>query len=284
MIKFKLNSRLGRSASAAVLLGMLMGVQPAMGCTVDNWNGGNSGAGVLASGPDGPDGKPAIARYSGVCAMQTADSSAEWVQDESPGGIDRIRARFYVLNELASGQSAVVYRGFSTDAGTGSLFTVRLATDGTVRLIDNATGIDVEQSAATPWVSVEIDWTQGSGDGVISLSVNGQAPVLQNALNNAGSSLQSVRLGNLLGAAGTLNFDAYESRRSTAVGTLCACDANASGDDVVNIQDYVVTTNEAGGTSLASGQPDCNGNGSVDIQDMVAIINIAGSTGSCGSL
>ena len=261
-----LNSRLARRAAVTIALGLLLSAQTALACTVTNWTGGSSGAGVLASGPDGPDGNPAIARYAGVCSMQTADSSAEWVQDDSPGGIDRIRARFYVLNELDVSQSAVVYRGFSTTGGTGNLFTVRVNDDGIVRLIDNATATEVQQSSSTGWTSIEIDWSQGNGDGVISLSVNGQTPAAVSNLSNSGQALQSVRLGNLLGAGGTLNFDAYESRRTTEIGRLVVADANASGD--VTGADLSVIASEILGNGLAIGQPDCNESGGVTGADL----------------
>lgn len=262
MKKLKFKMVAARTLAAGCLLGLLMAAQSAVACTVDNWSA-NSGN-VTAGGPD-----ISIARYSGVCASQTPDGAVAWVQDNSPGGINRIRARFYVLNGLDSGQSAVVYRGFSDTSGGSSLFTVRLATDGTVKLIDNETAQQVEQTASTPWVSIEIDWSQGSGDGTISLSVNGQGPVADNSLNNAGSALQSVRLGNLLGVAGTLNFDAYESRRTTAVGRLLVGDANNSG--AVNIADASAIIAELDGT-LQIGQADCNENGFINIADASCVI------------
>jgi len=268
MKQFKFNKLAVRLAGGG-LVGLVMAAQSAMACTVDNWDANSNTAtpgSVLAASPS------AIARYSGLCGMETAASTTAWVQDESPGGINRIRARFYVLNDLAAGQSAVVYRGFSTNAGTGNLFTVRLETDGRVRLIDNATAVEVEQTSATPWTSIEIDWSQGSSNGVISLSVNGQGPVAQNTLNNTGSALQSVRLGNLLGTAGTLSFDAYESRRTTEIGRLIRGDADANGS--VGGGDLSDIIDEFLNGQLAIGQPDCDENGSVGGGDLSCVISI----------
>jgi len=93
--------------------------------------------------------------------------------------------------------------------------------------------------------------------------------------------LASVRLGNLDGAAGSLGFDSYESRRSTAVGRVCNCNANGSADDVVNIQDIITTANEATGSSLGAGTPDCNEDGAINIQDLIAAANLALGSGVC---
>ncbi|MBS3824853.1 MAG: hypothetical protein KGY53_13265, partial [Wenzhouxiangellaceae bacterium] len=193
----KFNMVAARTVAAGCVLGLFMAAQSAVACTVESWSADSDN--VIPGGPD-----TGIERYSGLCAMETPESTAAWVQDNNPGGINRIRARFYVFNELDPAQSAVIYRGFSDTGGSNNLFTVRIATDGTVRLIDNATAVEVQQTASTSWVSVEIDWAQGSGNGTISLSVNGQDPVIENTLSNTGSALQAVRLGNLLGTAGTL--------------------------------------------------------------------------------
>lgn len=271
MNKFNLNSRIIRRLSAVALLGMLIGIQPALACSKANWLGGNTGAGVLASGPDGPDGKPAIARYSGVCAMQTAAGSTEWVQDNSPGGIDRIRARFYVLANNTD--NAVVYRGFND--GGGAIFSVNLnPANGNVRLlsISGENAICFNCANVGSWNSIEIDWNAGGGD--MSISVNTEAPVSTSFTST--ETVSSVRLGNLDGAGGTLNFDAYESRRSTEVGRLLACNAQNE-DTAINVLDALAVINEINDAGLASGQPDCNEDGSVNVLDALDIINIINS-------
>ncbi|MEX2499949.1 MAG: dockerin type I domain-containing protein [Wenzhouxiangellaceae bacterium] len=253
-----------RTVAAGCLLGLFMAAQSAAACTVGNWsaNSGNVNAGDPNTG---------LARYSGLCAMETPDGAVAWVQDNSPGGINRIRARFYVLNNIDSGQSVQIYRGFSSTGGTGLLFTVVMNSSGSVVLRDNVVNQTVSQSASTKWLSVEIDYAQGSGDGAISLSVNGQTPAVNSGLNNAGAALQSVRLGNLQGTAGTLNFDAYESRRTTEVGRLLVGDANNSGS--VNIADASAIIAELDGT-LQIGQADCNENGVINITDASCVISL----------
>lgn len=274
MKMFNLNSRLARRATATIALGLLLGAQTAMACTVDNWTANSNS---LTPGSVIPGSPTAVSRYSGFCGMEVAPAAVSWVQDDSPGGIDRIRARFYVLNDLAAGQSAQIYRGFGSTTGSGPLFTVTLNDSGQVVLRDNVVVQSVSQSTATKWASVEIDWSQGSGDGVISLSVNGQpAEVISNLSNSAGATLESVRLGNLNGAGGFLSFDAYESRRTTEIGRLLACNADPS-DEQINILDALAVINEINEVELSAGQPDCDEDGLVTILDALDIINIINS-------
>ena len=269
MKQFKSN-KLAASLAGGCLLSLVMAAQSAVACTVDNWTGNSNTVtpgSVVAASP------ATVSRYSGLCGMKTAAATTAWVQDDSPAGINRIRARFYVLNELNPAAIAPVYSGFSTANGSGPLFTVFLTGAGEVRLRDIATGTVITQSAGTKWLSVEIDWSQGSGDGVVSLSVNGQAPAPVSNLNNAGSALQSVRLGNLSGAGGTLSFDAYESRRTTEIGRLVVADSNNDGS--INGLDIVTTRNEVLGGPLSGGQPDCTEDGLVNGTDIVCTRIIA---------
>lgn len=278
MKMFKLNSRLTRRVTAAVALGLLLGAQTAMACTVDNWNGGNSGN-VTAGGPN----SGGIARYAGICSMATPAGATAWVQDDSPGGISRIRARFYVLNDLAASQSAQIFRGFGSTTGATPLFTVTLNDSGQVVIRDNVDVQSVSQTSATAWTSVEIDWSQGSGDGVISLSVNGQSPVSISTLSNsAGAALQSVRLGNLNGAGGSVNFDAYESRRTTEIGRLCEGDALPDGvRDFADINSIFVEF-ATGGSNPAAGTPDITEDGLVDFADINEVfVLFATGQGAC---
>jgi hypothetical protein len=100
-------------------------------------------------------------------------------------------------------------------------------------------------------------------------------------LSNVGTQLQSVRLGNINGSTGTTYFDAYESRRSTAVGRLCNCNVNGDSGDVVNVQDVIQVVTEAGGGALATGTPDCSQDGQINVQDVIQIVTLAGTTGAC---
>ena len=254
-------------ALGALLAGGMMISQGVLACTLNNWSDSNGA--VAAGDPDNQN----IARYAGFCGMQVTGSG--WVQDNSPGGIQRIVARFYVLNDNTG--TAEIYAGYGDNAGGSERFNVTLTDSGTVRLTDTITGDFVEQTGSTNWLSVEVDWAEGAGNGVISLSVNGQTAVEDNTLSNDGTDLQSVRLGNLNGAAGAMNFDGYESRRSTSIGRLLAGDAN--NDNNVSIFDAIAVINESSGPgNLAPGNPDCNEDGSISVFDFICIVNVASGT------
>jgi hypothetical protein len=259
-------SILGRTAAAsALLLGAAFASQAAMACTLDNWTSFN---GAVAAGSPNLGIPGGVARYSGLCGMEV--TGAGYVEDENPGGIDRIVARFYVW--AGNSSDSVIYEGYGDDNGGTPRFDVEIA-GGNIVLTDASTGQFVSQPAnSNAWNSVEIDWAQAAGTGVISLAVNGASATENTALSNVGTQLQSVRLGNINGSSGTTYFDAYESRRSTAVGRLVVADSNA--DSSINGLDIVVLRNEVLGNSLATGQPDCNENGAIDGLDIVCTRNI----------
>ena len=272
---FKLNSRLARRATATIALGLLLGAQTAMACTVGNWLGGNSGN-VTPGGPNSDN----IARYSGICAMETADSATSWVQDDSPGGIDRIRARFYVLANNSA--DAVIYRGFtSSDA---ALFGVRLnPVSGDVTLFSagaNATCSGCANAGA--WNSIEIDWNAGGGARVMWGNSDARSDAADaTAAFSTTNTVSAVRLGNLNDAAGVLGFDAYESRRTTAIGRLCVGDGN--GDVSIGFPDVTEIFNEvsSAGVELSAGQPDVDENGEVGFPDVTQAFGLVSLAASC---
>jgi len=269
MKMFKLNSRLTRRVAATVALGLLLGAQTAMACTVVNWNGGNSGN-VTAGGPGNN-----VSRYSGVCAMQTPSGTMAWVQDNSPGGIDRIRARFYVF----SGNTAdsIVYRGLA--AGGAEMFRVVLRGNGAATLSSNGATVTAPGNDDA-WNSVEIDWNGPAGE--MTLSMNGNTPAVT-AFTSPGP-IESVRVGNLNGAAGVMNFDAYESRRTTEIGRLCRGNPEGDGQrDIGDLQVLFTEIQSLGGTP-APGTPDANEDGSVGLADLNVIFGLIQSLqGDCSA-
>jgi len=251
----------------------ILAAPSAFACQLTLWD--DSTVGVIADQPQGFT-TQAVQRYSGLCGALIPDSATgpQFVGDNTPANLDRIIARFYVLNELDAGANTVVYRGFSADNGGGSVvFTVRVGANGNVTLLDNTdsgAGV-ISQSASTDWISVEIDWQRGS-PGSISLSVNGQSPVTASRNNSGGPQLESIRLGNLGDAAGTLTFDAYESRRTQPIGPLLVGDTSADGQ--ITGGDLAVLADEILGVALAPGQPDCTEDGQITGGDLSCVADI----------
>lgn len=261
-------------AASAVLAGSLIALPPAFAqaeCTQNNWS---QTFGTI----DTATPRQGVTRYTSFCAAMMSAGTEAWVQDNNPNGIDRIRAQFYVLNDLEAGEGApLIYAGFGDTDGSNRRFWVRLAPSGLVTLFDQASGERVQQSGSSKWLSIQIDWQQGSsGSGSISLSVNGQEPVTKNSLSNASLPLQSVRLGILNlnpTGAGTLNFDAYQSHRTTPIPLLESC--NPTGTPGVGATDRIQQRNEILGVEsfLAAGQPDCNDDGQLNSQDRILLRN-----------
>ena len=261
-----------RTVAAGCLVGLMMAAQSAAACTLSNWsaavglNETDASLGTIAPGAPNPAAPDEVLspRYSGRCAM--AASGQGYVEDVSPGGIDRIRARFYVLANNST--DAVIYRGFDGNGSGSELFNLQIAADGAVLITSGSISIPAPGAAVEPgWNSVEIDWNSGGAFGLI---INGQS-VATSGFSATGS-LASVRLGNLNGATGTLNFDAYESRRSTEIGRLCVGDADNSGGRGLGDLQAIFAEFQFG--MLASGQPDADENGSVGLGDLQTVFEI----------
>jgi len=250
----------------------ILAAPSAFACQLTLWD--ESTGGVIADQPQGFT-TQAVQRYSGLCGALIPDSAAgpQFVGDNTPANLDRIIARFYVLNKLDSGSNAIIFRGFSGDDGAGDLlFTVRLNSNGAITLIDNASGNATSPvSSTTDWASVEIDWQRGSA-GSIELIVNGQSSGVIGVNNSSRGPLESVRLGKLNDVSGSLTFDAYESRRTQEIGRLCVGDADNSGDR--GLGDLQAIFEEFQFGTLASGQPDADENGEVGLGDLQRVFEI----------
>ena len=266
MKKMKFNTVAVRTVATCFALGLFMAAPSAAACTLQNWSG-VSGL-TDADNAGGPtDGIP---RYSGVCAMKAEGGVESWVQDDSPGGISRIRARFYLW---AQGDAGVVYRGLNGSGGT--VFEVEVSQpSGDVFLTSGSDAAAcLECAVDAKWNSFEVDWNAGGNE--LSITVNEAQPNVQPL--DSSETVSSVQLGNLSGVSGDLIFEAYESRRTTEIGRLLRGDAN--NDGAVTVFDAIAVVNEAAGTTenpnLASGQPDCNEDGAVTVFDAICVVNVA---------
>lgn len=264
MKKIKLNTVAARSVAAGCAVGLLMAAQTAVACTVDNWTiDGDVTAGVEAGGPAAT---VTIPRYSGLCSMRTPvnPGQPEYVQNDSPSGLSRIRARFYVF--AANSGDAVVYQGF--DAQSNSVFEVTL--DASEPEVDfTALGTTVSQPYNPgSWNSIEIDWNAGTGE--LELIVNGSAAPI--SPGSSSETVDFVRMGNLTPVAEELYFDAYESRRMTAVGRLCVGDADSN--NTRGIGDLEAIFDEFQFDQPAPGNPDADEDGEIGIGDLEAVFQI----------
>lgn len=207
--------------------------------------------------------------------MQTPDAQTAWVQDDSPGGIERIRARFYAFSGNTA--DAVVYRGLN--GGGTEVFRVILQANGAVTLSSGGSEVNASGND-NAWNSIEIDWNGTSGD--LTLTMNGGTP--QTTTFTSPGLLSSVRLGNLDGAAGTMNFDAYESRRTTEIGRLCRGNPDADGTRDINDLQVLFTELQTLGGTPAPGTPDANEDGSVGLPDLNVIFGfIQALQGDCSA-
>lgn len=275
MEKMKFKTAAVRRVAVGFGLGLFMAAQSAAACTLQNWSTVSGAVDPGGPNPNTANGEVLSPRYAGVCAM--AASGEGFVEDTSPGGIDRIRARFYVLADNTG--DAIVYEGFN---GTTSIFTVEVGSDGVITLAGD--GISQPLTAAGSsgnWNSIELDWDAG-GDQV-SLWVNSDA-ASENADDTegltSGQVVTSVQFGNLSPAGGSLSFDAYESRRTTPVGRVCVGDADGNGSRGIGDLEVVFTEIQSAGSTPASGSPDADENGQIGIGDLEEIFSIIQSGNS----
>ncbi len=266
-------------AASLLALGLVAGMQTASACVLSAW-GGTAGTGQVAGGPGGADSDTTtgsvsdpdvFARYSGTCAME-ASAAGQFVGDNSPNDAEaEFHVRFYFRPE-ASGTADLLTAYTADDGGGSEVFTVSY--DGTNVVVTPSSGASASAvaAAAGSWSSVELAWNQ---NGNISLWVNADAttdPASDaTGSDSSGSAIGSVRFGTMSNSGITVQLDDYESRRTTAIGTLLPGDANA--DSALNIFDIIAMINEIVNGTLANGSPDFTEDGQVNIFDIINAIN-----------
>jgi hypothetical protein len=195
------------------------------------WSSAATGGGDLSVSP-----AAALVGTQGLQAV-VDDTAGLFVQDDSPDDEGRYRARFWLdPNGFDPGESAGKRRtrvllAFQ-DAPTRRLMAVVLrrisgqyALMGRARRDDNSqanTGFFAITDAPH---AVEVAWSQSStpdaNDGTLEMWIDGALVSSLTGLDNHASGIDFVRLGALsvkTTAAGTLFFDAFDSRRASYVG------------------------------------------------------------------
>ncbi len=250
-------------ATTIAALGLLAGGSVASACTLSAWSSQSATAPLVG----GPGDTVELARYSGICSMQ-ADSGAQFVQDNSPAAEGALIARFYFFAD-GSGNTTV-YQAFADEGAASSVFAV--TADGSNVTVTPDSGSAASAAMKAGWNSVEVSWNSG---GAISLWVNSDSTT--DAADATGSdtgsaTVDAIQLGAIggLGGFSSINFDQYESRRTTAIGREVAGDSN--GDGNVNSGDIIANILDFFDQAAATGQPDCNEDGNVNSGDNICVI------------
>lgn len=272
-------------------------------CSTGQWGQGSNPSVVatigspIAGGPIGAS----VARYQGRCALSggTAAAGGRYVQDSSPAAEATFRTRFYFFSSATG--ATVIYRAANqaaslTDMSTGQ---IRVTQNGTTLTVAGPTGSGAAFSTpivANRWYGVEIGYNNtatalGTGAGSVpastmTVSVRGNAvnaPVTGSVTLPAPAAANNIdfaQLGNLSGTGGAIT-DAYESRRTTAIGFLCRGDATGEGS--LGVADRAAASTEVNsfGATLSTGQPDCDENGSVGVSDRACISSRLSAFESC---
>ena len=195
------------------------------------WTGGSIDGGDLRAST--------AAALNGTYGLEAVvnDTQALYVRDNTPADEPRYRARFaFDPNGFDPGEAAGAFRSVLfiglEEAPVRRLVQIVLKRQaGEYSLLARVT-LDDGSFADTPFVPitdgphvVELDWRKatapGANDGWFQLWVDGAAAGALGGLDNDAHALDFVRLGAMAvkaGAAGTMYFDRFASRRQTYIG------------------------------------------------------------------
>jgi hypothetical protein len=190
-----------------------------------------------ANGDVSASGAAAIGGTSHGLEAVVNDTQALHVRDATPADEPRYRARFHFdPNGFDPGESAGRFRAIvfmaldeSPMKRVAQLILRRLG--GAYSLRGRVT-LDDGTRAETPFVAITdgphavgLDWVKasapGANNGSFQLWIDGVGTPAVTGLDNDGQAVDLVRLGAMVvkpGAAGTLYFDGFESRRQTYIG------------------------------------------------------------------
>ena len=294
-----------RKTQLVLALAGLVGMNAAFAanCNTTAWGalsppGGAVAGSPVAGDPSADDGTPnTSSRYSGSCGL-VADAAGDFVRDGTPGGAGEgtpeatYISRFYVRPGTTSGE-AIVFQAMANEATDYPV--VQISYDGAAQQFifraSNATGtgfLPATSTAAAPrnkWYAIETNFNRTTGIlGISPLRGNNGQTINPSAASITGITLPSggatadgvdfVNFGWISnGTGGTITVDAFESRRSTAIGHLKRADSNGSG--ACDANDITALANEitdilvgAAAPRLATGQPDATEDGAVDANDI----------------
>src|SRR6056297_502926 len=266
--------------AAAALLGLSMNAQ-AQTCVVSNWSNATS----LTDADAGTQNTLASdnRRYGGPCGLRAPGGGVAYVTDETPSAEGTYIARFYAFLDNAGSDPAVIYEATDgVDARAQVWYNFPNAGDLTLRVADNgATDNDLTFSGVgSGWHSVEFVW-EAAASADIRFAVNGATDLeFGSALDTSGFQIADASLGNVNGGAtGSMDFDAFDSRRISRPGRLCrgltdeGRPVGGSGFQEINLSDAQAIFAEfaSNGGTPAGGIPDYDENGFVQLADAQAV-------------
>jgi hypothetical protein len=261
--------------SLSTAIAMAVFTQGAQACAISAWS---SATGITVADTGAP--AAGFSRYSGVCGLKTV-GGAKFVQDNSPGSANSYKARFYVRPE--AGAAGTIFK--ARNAASASVLSVAANGTAFTFAVNGAVAATTVPYTAGAWYSVEMNFTAGAattftvtGNGG-TLAPGGTSVIVTAAASGAGDVIANVQIGNIEAAGtGSIGFDEFDSRRTTAPGRLCRGDANGNG--LIQGTDRTAITNDATGT-LATGQADCTENGLVQGTDRTCVTNLIAAATSC---
>lgn len=281
---------------SAVILGLaaLAGADFAAACSTAQWGAGSPpGGGTIgatAGSPATSNGQ-SFRRYAGACGLR-AQAAGQIVQDGTPATAEsRYIASFYV--NANAGANTNVFTMMADEITDYAIVTVRHTGTGFVFVNRNGTASSEITAAPGKWYQVHLDWSRAAS--TLDVTVKGNAGATNTAspvqltgftLADPGDGPDYVQLGWVSGGTtGTVNVDAFESRRATAIAKLCRGDANNSfvtsnGTTGITVGDAVTISNEAttlgaANPTYGAGQTDCNEDGSISVSDAICVSNRA---------
>ena len=167
------------------------------------------------------------------------DTEGLWVQDSTPADEPRYRARFYFdTNGFDPGEAldrrrVMLFVAFEENPVRRLVLIILRRLNGAYS-VRGSTRLDDNTKLETPFVPitdgphfVEFDWRRATSpdaqDGRFALWVDGGAVYANSSVDNALSAVDFVRMGAITvkaGASGTLYWDHFRSRRSSAIGSF----------------------------------------------------------------
>jgi hypothetical protein len=256
-----------------LIIGLSLGFN-AMACTPDGWS---AKSGIPGNGETGSP--LPISRYSNLCAYAVTDTS--WVQSNAASNT-RYFGRFYVYPNVSGSGTVDLLVAYSDEGATGGDTLFKISYDGTDFIFDadGAGGQSESTPADSGWNLVEFEYNSDSNTFNYWVNETWDFETLAyeqitGSFQSGTGTVEAVQLGvpnGMASQSGTITFDAFESHRSTSIGSLLVADANGSG--VVTSGDATRILNEVSlGGTLSDGQPDCNENGSITSGDATCVLN-----------